>query len=411
MPESLLKSESLDRPVAQKNAAVLIVAAGSGVRAGGERPKQYQMVGGRMLLRRTLDAFVHHPRVALIQLVIRPDDMAMYEQAAAGLALPPPVAGGRTRQQSVLAGLEALDRLDAKPDYVLVHDAARPFVSHALIDAVLDALDPGAAGALPALAISDTVKRASNMNKVLQTIDRNGLYTAQTPQGFPLSLLLAANRQVDGDSLTDDASIMEAAGYEIRMVPGSMENFKITQAADFDRAERYLMQTLSDIRVGQGFDVHRFEAGDHLWLGGVRIDHDKALKGHSDADVALHALTDALLGAISAGDIGDHFPPSDPVWAGASSDRFLAFAAARVADMGGRIAHVDLTIICEAPKIGPHRAAIRARIASILNIAGSRVSIKATTTEQLGFTGRGEGIAAQATATVNLPMEAPHERT
>ncbi len=402
MPESLSKSESLDRTNLRKSVAVLIVAAGAGVRAGGELPKQYQQLAGKMLLRHTINAFLNHPHITNCLVVMNPDDRPLYDHAVAGLNLHEPAHGGASRSKSVLNGLKALDAMMPKPDYVLVHDAARPFVSGQTIDNVIDCLEAGTDGALPALVISDTVKRIQDSSIIAETIDRTGLYSAQTPQGFPLSALLAANAQVEGD-FTDDASIAEAAGMKVQIVPGDIDNFKITRAEDFIRAERYIMQRLVDIRVGQGFDVHRFTSGDHIWLGGVKIAHDQSLMGHSDADVALHALTDALLGAMALGDIGDHFPPSDDEWAGASSDRFVRFAGDKIRDVGGLIANVDVTIICEAPKISPYKAEMMERIAQVLQIDLSRVSVKATTTEKLGFTGRGEGIAAQATATIRLP--------
>ena len=385
--------------------AAVIVAAGRGIRAGGGLPKQYRTIGDRMVLSRAVAVFAHHPRIDTIRVVIHPDDRLLYEAAVAAIDLPDPVPGGATRQESVRAGLEAL-AAGTPPEIVLIHDAARCFVSAAVIDRVIDAVD-ATHGAVPALPVSDTLKRADG-DLVHGTVARAGLYRAQTPQGFPFAAILAAHRAVaTRDDLTDDAAVAEAAGLAVRLVAGAEENIKLTTEADFARLTRREEATARETRTGFGFDVHRFVPGDHLWLCGVRITHSATLKGHSDADVALHALTDALLGAIADGDIGDHFPPSDPEWRGAPSHRFLAHAAHLVRARGGEITHCDVTILCEAPKIGPHRAAMRTRIAGILGIAVARVSLKATTTEGLGFTGRGEGIAAQAVATVLLPGDAP----
>ncbi len=385
--------------------AAVIVAAGRGIRAGGGLPKQYRTIGDRMVLSRTVAAFARHPRIDDIRVVIHPDDRVLYEASVAGIDLPDPVPGGATRQDSVRAGLEAL-AAGTPPKIVLIHDAARCFVSAAVIDRVIDAVD-ATHGAVPALPVSDTLKRADG-DLVRGTVARAGLYRAQTPQGFPFAAILAAHRAVaTRDDLTDDAAVAEAAGLAVRLVAGAEENVKLTTEADFARLTRREKATAREPRTGFGFDVHRFAPGDHLWLCGMRIAHSATLKGHSDADVALHALTDALLGAIADGDIGDHFPPGDPEWRGAPSHRFLAHAAHLVRERGGEITHCDVTILCEAPRIGPHRAAMRARIAGILGIAVARVSLKATTTEGLGFTGRGEGIAAQAVATVLLPGDAP----
>ena len=380
--------------------AALIVAAGRGTRAGDGPPKQYRMLAGRSVLARTLAAFADHPAVTSVQTVIGAQDTELYRSAVPGdLAASAPVTGGATRQDSVLAGLEALAASDTPPDVVLVHDAARPFVSPALIDRVIAPLIESQYAVVPALPVTDTVKRADpGTNVILETVDRTPLRRVQTPQGFRFADLLAAHRAQRGQELTDDAAVMEAAGHPVALVTGDPENVKLTTVQDFETAGRRLAVT----RTGMGFDVHRFEPGDHVTLCGVDIPHSARLAGHSDADVGLHALTDAVLGAIAEGDIGAHFPPTDPQWKGASSDRFLAHAARLVRDGGGEVLHVDVTLICERPKVGPHREAMRRRVADILGLDMSRVSIKATTTEQLGFTGRREGIAAQAVATVCL---------
>ncbi|BBK31949.1 2-C-methyl-D-erythritol 2,4-cyclodiphosphate synthase [Stella humosa] len=382
----------------------IVVAAGRGLRFGGAVPKQYGLLAGRPVLRHAVDRFLAHPAVDGVRVVIHPDDLPLYSAAMAGLDLPPPVAGGATRRESVLNGLESLAA--APPARVLIHDGARPLVDAELIDRTLAALAKHA-GAVPAVAVADTLKRCGPDGAIVETVPRQGLWRAQTPQGFRFDRLLAAHRGGDFTiEPTDDAQVMEQAGETVALVAGSEDNIKITHDGDLARAASLLGQVApggGDIRVGTGFDVHAFAEGDHVWLGGLRIAHDRALSGHSDADVALHALTDAILGAIGAADIGAHFPPTDPQWRGASSDRFLAHAASLVAARGGTIVHVDLTIVCERPKVGPHRAAMVERIAAILGVAADRVSVKATTTEGLGFTGRREGIVAQAVATVRLP--------
>ncbi|TWA74311.1 2-C-methyl-D-erythritol 2,4-cyclodiphosphate synthase [Azospirillum brasilense] len=377
----------------------LIVAAGTGQRFGAERPKQYLDLAGQPVLRRTVEAFRRHPKVSAVRVVINPAFRDLYDAAVAGLDLPEPVAGGASRQDSVRNGLEAL--AESAPDRVLIHDAARPLIDSATIDAVIAALDTHPA-ALAAVPVADTLKRGE-AGLVAGTVDRGGLWRAQTPQGFRFNDILAAHRAAAGLELTDDAAVAERAGLPVALVPAREENFKVTTPDDLTRAARALDSALSDIRTGSGFDVHRFADGDHVTLCGVRVPHTQRLDGHSDADVGLHALTDAILGALCAGDIGSHFPPSDPQWRGADSALFLKHAAELVTARGGRIAHVDVTIICERPKVGPHREAMTARIAEILGMPVDRVSVKATTTERLGFTGRGEGIAAQAMATVRLP--------
>ncbi|MGF1592020.1 MAG: bifunctional 2-C-methyl-D-erythritol 4-phosphate cytidylyltransferase/2-C-methyl-D-erythritol 2,4-cyclodiphosphate synthase [Kiloniellaceae bacterium] len=386
--------------------AVLIVAAGRGQRFGGSLPKQYATLAGVPLLRHSLRAFLEHPRVGQVRAVIHPDDRDLYDAAAAGLApelgLAGPVAGGRSRQESVLRGLESLETLESGvPARVLIHDGARPFVSAAVIDRVLAALEANA-GAIAALPVVDTLKQEA-AGKIAGTRDRSGLWAAQTPQGFRFAEILAAHRAAAGEELTDDAAVAERAGLAVALVEGSRENMKVTSQDDLRAAERWLRGAQEETRVGQGFDVHAFGPGDHVTLCGVRIAHDAGLAGHSDADVGLHALTDAILGALGAGDIGSHFPPSDPQWKGADSGRFLVHARDLVTAQGGRLLHLDVTLICERPKIGPHREAMVARIAELLDLPAARISVKATTTEKLGFTGRGEGIAAQAVATVALP--------
>ncbi len=382
----------------------LIVAAGRSQRLGGEVPKQYLPLGGVALLRRTIEVFGTHPAVDQVCVVYNSDDQALYDVAIAGLDLPPPVAGGESRQQSVLNGLESLAA--SPPDIVLIHDAARPFVTPAEIDDVLTAL-AAAPGAISALPVVDTLKRQGDSNLIAGTVVRDGLWRAQTPQGFRFGDILKAHRAAQGQALTDDAAVAEAAGLAVALVPGDGGNFKITTAADFALAERILMQDLTDVRVGQGIDAHRFAAAPPadgtIMLCGVAVPHDRALSGHSDADVGLHALTDALLATIGDHDIGHHFPPGDDRWKGAASDIFLSFAKDQIAALGGSIRHVDVTLVCESPKIGPHRAAMRERLGDLLGLSWDRISVKATTTEKMGFTGRGEGIAAQAVATVRLP--------
>ncbi|MBK4717983.1 bifunctional 2-C-methyl-D-erythritol 4-phosphate cytidylyltransferase/2-C-methyl-D-erythritol 2,4-cyclodiphosphate synthase [Azospirillum sp. YIM DDC1] len=381
----------------------LIVAAGTGQRFGAERPKQYLDLAGQPVLRRTIDAFRRHPKVSAVRVVINPAFRDLYDAAVAGLDLPEPVAGGASRQDSVRNGLAAL--AESAPDLVLIHDAARPLIDADTIDAVIAALGTHPA-ALAAVPVADTLKRGNggpDGGLVAGTVDRSGLWRAQTPQGFRFPEILAAHRDAAGLELTDDAAVAERAGLPVALVPAREENFKVTTPDDLTRAARALDSALSDIRTGSGFDVHRFAEGDHVTLCGVRVPHTQRLDGHSDADVGLHALTDAILGALCAGDIGSHFPPSDPQWRGADSALFLKHAAELVTARGGRIAHVDVTIICERPKVGPHREAMTARVAEILGMPVDRVSVKATTTERLGFTGRGEGIAAQAVATVRLP--------
>lgn len=377
----------------------LVVAAGQGSRFGGPRPKQYLPLGGATILRHAVAALREHRRIANVLVAIRPEDRELFDSSLAGLAVMAPVAGGPTRQDSVRLGLEAL--VDYRPDRVLIHDGARPFPDERLVNDLLDCLNKAVA-AIPCLPLRDTIKRAEGRT-IRETIDRSALWRAQTPQGFHFDAILAAHRAAIGRELTDDAAVAEAAGLVPLIVEGNEDNLKVTTAEDLAAAERLLALRQGDVRVGQGFDVHPFAPGDHLWICGVRVQHGMSLAGHSDADVGLHALTDAVLGAIGAGDIGMHFPPSDPRWRGAASDQFLSHAADLVRARGAAIAAVDVTIICERPKIAPYRPAMVERIATILGIRTDRVSVKATTTEKLGFTGRAEGMAAQAVATVRLP--------
>lgn len=383
--------------------AAVIVAGGRGLRAGGEIPKQYRPIAGVPVIRSTLALFVAHPEVSCVQPVIHADDAGRFRHASAGLEVAPPVEGGATRQGSVRAGLEALAR--EAPDIVLVHDAARPFATPALLSRAIAAMAESKA-AIPALPVTDTVKTVDGAGRVVGTLDRSSLVTVQTPQVFAFADLLAAHRRAADarrDDFTDDAALAEWAGMAVSVFAGEPGNVKLTTGDDFARAEAERLLAVPDVRTGTGYDVHAFGPGDHVMLGGIRIPHDHGVIGHSDADVALHALTDALLGALADGDIGHHFPPSDPQWRGASSDRFLAFACERVRARGGLIAHLDVTIVCEAPRVGPHRDTMRERIATIAGVTLDRVGIKATTSEKMGFTGRGEGLVAMATATVRLP--------
>jgi 2-C-methyl-D-erythritol 4-phosphate cytidylyltransferase/2-C-methyl-D-erythritol 2,4-cyclodiphosphate synthase len=392
------------------NVAAVVVAGGRGLRAGGDLPKQYRTLGNVPVLRQSLAIFANHAEVRWVQPVIHRDDGALYAEAASGLATLPPAFGGATRQASVRAGLEAL--AGHSPAIVLVHDAARPFSSAALVSRAIAAAADGAAigAAIPGVAMTDTIKEVDAAGRVVRTLDRTVLRGIQTPQAFGFDALLAAHRRAHADGredFTDDAALAEWAGMTVGVFAGEAGNVKLTTADDFAQAEARELAALGDVRTGNGYDVHAFADGDHVWLGGVRIAHERGVTGHSDADVGLHALVDAILGALADGDIGAHFPPSDPQWKGASSDRFLRFAVERVRARGGRVVHLDLTVVCEAPKVGPHRDAMRARIAEIAGISIDRVGVKATTSEKLGFTGRREGIAAMATATVRLPWSAP----
>jgi 2-C-methyl-D-erythritol 4-phosphate cytidylyltransferase/2-C-methyl-D-erythritol 2,4-cyclodiphosphate synthase len=386
--------------------AAIVVAAGRGLRAGSGSPKQYRRIGGEPIIRASLRGLIEHPQVHLVQPVIHADDAALFAAATEGLAMLPAVPGGATRQDSVWAGLEAL--LLQEPEIVLVHDAARPFASADLIARTIATAEQHGS-AIPALRIVDGIKAVDAAGEITADVDRTPLRTVQTPQGFRFSPLLAAHRKAQAagrHDFVDDAGVLAWNGMPVHIVEGEPGNLKLTTPEDFSRAEALAHMQLTDIRTGTGFDVHAFGAGDHVMLGGLRIAHTRAAIGHSDADVVLHALTDAILGALADGDIGQHFPPSDERWRGAASDQFLAFAVERVRARGGRLALLDVTVLCEAPRIGPHRDAMRENIARIAGIPLSRVAVKATTTERLGFTGRGEGIAAIATATVRLPEAA-----
>src|SRR5262252_2115900 len=385
--------------------AAVVVAGGRGLRAGGDLPKQYRHVLGEPVIRSSLALFAGHDAIAFVQPVIHPDDAALFQAASTGLDLLPPAEGGALRQASVRAGLEALQAHG--PDLVLVHDAARPFASPALVTRAIAAARASRA-AVPVIGVADTVKTVDATGCVTDTIDRARVRLVQTPQAFGFAALLEAHRRAQAagrDDFSDDAALAEWAGVKVGTFEGEAGNVKLTTDEDFTRAEAAGFAALGDVRTGFGFDVHQFGNGDHVMLGGVRISHGRGVSGHSDADVVLHALVDAILGARSDGDIRGHFPPTDPQWRGASSDRFLAFAVERVRARGGRIAHLDVTIVCEAPRIGPHRDRMRANIANLAGIAIERFGVKATTSERLGFTGRGEGIAAYATATIRLPWD------
>ncbi len=374
----------------------LIVAAGRGHRFGGEMPKQYTQLDGAPVLRHTVMAFLSQPKIDHVRVVIHPDDMDLYEAATEGLGLKTPIFGGEERQDSVRLGLQQI--ADDAPDFVLIHDGARPYISADVISRVLDALG-SAAGAIPTLPLTDTIKRVID-GKIVATEDRFELWRAQTPQGFRYSDILNAHLKLTGQSLTDDAAICEAVGLTVVRVDGDDKNVKITTLSDIQASDNG--EIFKETRSGIGFDVHRFADGDHVVLCGVKIAHTHSLEGHSDADVALHALTDALLGAVGEDDIGHFFPPSDEQWRGVASDQFVSHAVKLIDSKGGRIVNVDITMMCEAPKVGPYRLLMRERVATILKISPSRVNVKATTTEKLGFTGRGEGIAAQAIANVEI---------
>jgi 2-C-methyl-D-erythritol 4-phosphate cytidylyltransferase/2-C-methyl-D-erythritol 2,4-cyclodiphosphate synthase len=394
--------------MSQKLAAI-IVAGGRGLRAGPGGPKQYREIAGRTVIARALEPFATHNDVACVQPVCHADDDAAFAAAARGIAHLAPVPGGASRQASVRAGLEAL--VARAPDIVLIHDAARPFVSQALISRAIAAVkDTGAA--IPALAVADTIKQVNATGEIVGTPVRADLRIAQTPQVFRFDKILDAHRRAAHEGLnefTDDAALAEWAGMTVTTFEGDALNIKLTTPEDFAREEARLTANLGDtnlgdIRTGTGYDVHALGDGDHLMICGVRVPFHRGFIAHSDGDVGLHALVDALLGALADGDIGSHFPPSDPKWKGASSDRFLEDAARRVRERGGRIANLEVTLICERPKIGPHRETMRAKIAEIAGISISRVAVKATTSERLGFTGREEGIAATASATIRLPL-------
>lgn len=385
--------------------AALIVAAGKGIRAGGDVPKQYQLIGGTSVLSRTIQAFLDHHDVNIVQVVIGENHEALYKAAAGTFDILPPVHGGATRQASVKAGLDALK--DQGMEAVLIHDAARPFVDARIISSVIAQLK-NTPGSIPVQPVTDTIKYVDN-DRVSSTPERARLRAAQTPQAFRFNDILSAHEHAAAsriDSFTDDSSIAEWAGLEVAIVEGAAENQKLTHSADFKEAENAMNSsppTLNDIRTGNGYDVHAFEPGDAVILCGVSVPHTQKLKGHSDADVGMHTLTDAILGALCEGDIGKHFPPSEPQWKGAASEIFLKKAIELVRERGGVLSHCDVTLVCEEPKIGPHVEAMRESLGKIMGVETNRISVKATTSERLGFTGRGEGIAALATATIRLP--------
>ncbi len=384
----------------QGESVALLVAAGSGSRAGGGLPKQFRRVAGQPVLAHAVDALVAHPGIGRIFVVIGAGRQADAQAALGDRKVAAFVEGGATRRDSVRAGLEAIAAQDGAAR-VLIHDSARPFLPGEVIDRLLTALD-SAAAAIPVLPVVDTLVRG-NDGRSGAVVPREDMYRVQTPQAFAFDAILAAHREWNlATEVTDDAQMLRASGHDVMLVPGDERLEKLTFPEDFDRAETR-MSARRSTRTGIGYDVHRLAAGEPLWLGGIQIAHERGLAGHSDADVAIHALVDAILGALAEGDIGSHFPPSDPRWRGVASSRFLDHARDLAAKRGGEIEHVDLTIICEAPKIGPHREAMRRRIAEILMVPLDRVSVKATTTERLGFAGRGEGIAAQAVATLSLP--------
>ena len=385
--------------------AAILVAAGRGLRAGAGGPKQYRSIGGQPVIYRAMAPFSSHPHVSVVQPVVNPDDADMFNEAVRALPHTPAVKGGATRQASVRAGLEAVASF--KPEIVLIHDAARPFVSPALISRAIDAAAATGA-AIPAIPVADTIKLVDGSGRIEATPERARLRIAQTPQSFRFDAILEAHRRAarEGrDDFTDDAALAEWVGLTVATFEGEAANMKHTTPEDFVREEARLASLLGDVRSGTGYDVHAFGDGDHLMICGIRVPHNRGFLAHSDGDVGLHALVDAILGALADGDIGSHFPPSDMKWKGAASDKFLKYAVERVSARGGRIANLEVTLICERPKIGPLRDQMRARIAEITGLDISRVAVKATTSERLGFTGREEGIAATACATLRLPWD------
>ncbi len=386
--------------------AAVIVAGGSGLRAGGEIPKQYQLIGGKPVIWWTLKAFVDHPEISYVQVVVGDGHQTEFARATQGIVVPPPVIGGATRQDSCRIGVEAC--AVQSPSKILIHDAARPFISPKLISDVIARLDQQDA-VIPGLRIAETLKLAPE-GTISKTVDRSNMWSAQTPQGFNFSKILEAHRKAEREKtagLTDDASVAEMAGLTVQMILGTSENVKLTTAKDIDEAHQRLLnqnqREAFETRLGQGIDFHVFATGKSLWLCGVEIPHTHKLKGHSDADVALHALTDAILGAIGEGDIGTHFPPSDPQWKNAASKIFVEKALSLLAQRGGKLVNVDLTILAEVPKISPHLSAMKASLSSLLGIGADRIAIKATTTEKMGALGRKEGMAAMAIASVKMP--------
>jgi 2-C-methyl-D-erythritol 4-phosphate cytidylyltransferase/2-C-methyl-D-erythritol 2,4-cyclodiphosphate synthase len=374
----------------------LIVAAGRGSRFGEGTPKQYHLLRGKMILTHTVEAFLSHPEIDAVKVVIHPDDVELYEEAVKGLDVLPHCFGGKDRQESVRFGLEAIEK--EKPEFVLIHDAARPFVSHQVISNVIEPLN-SRVGVVPVIPVTDTIKKvAAGSTSVSYTIDRSVLWRAQTPQGFVYKDILISSKKTRKMKLTDDAAAAETCGIKVVTVKGSTTNIKITTLEDLEMANRADMGVM--VRVGAGFDVHAFTKGEEVTLCGVKIPYEKALLGHSDADVALHALADAIYGAIGGGDIGMHFPPSDEQWKDADSSIFVKHAADMVREKKGQIINADITIICEAPKIGQYRAEMVGKVSLMLGIPETSVNVKGTTTEGLGFTGRGEGIAAKAVVSV-----------
>ncbi len=385
-------------PSAPAKVTALIVAAGWGSRMGGDLPKQYRLLAGKAVLSWAVEPFVQHPRIDSVRVVVGEGQEELARNALAGLEVGKLILGGEHRAFSAISGIYAVQET---ADFVLIHDAARPFCPPEVIDRLIDALRLRD-GAVPVLPVADTLTKITNIETIGDWVNRDEIYRVQTPQAFRTQTLVRAYQDWRGTEPTDEAAYLRAKRIPIATVEGDSMLEKLTNEIDFARAEQRLAAAMVS-RTGSGFDVHAFSGDGPIMLGGVEVAHERGLAGHSDADVALHAITDALLGAAAVGDIGDHFPPSDPQWKGAPSDRFLAHAASLIRSRGGMIDHVDCTIICEAPKVGPHRLAMRNRIAAILEIEIDRVSIKATTTERLGFAGRGEGIAAQAIATVRLP--------
>ncbi len=391
-----------------KTAVALIVAAGESRRAGGDIPKQYQVLGGKSLIRRTAEAFLQHPDISAVKVVIHPAHQGYYDEHTRGLNLMPAVYGGTTRQESVKQGLLSL--ADEAPDYVLIHDAARPNIAQELISQTLSALEQSPA-VIPALPVIDTLKHVED-DRIVGTIERKKLFRAQTPQGFHFQEILKAHQEVNDADYTDDAAVAENSGLEVKIVPGSEHNYKITTAEDMRDAQLLLEQQF-EVRVGQGIDAHKLIAHEAdtiaskrvIMLCGVPIAFEFGLEGHSDADVGLHAIVDGLLGAMGEGDIGAHFSPADPRWRGMTSSRFILHAYQLLKQKQGRLMHVDVTLVCERPRIAPHVQQMRETISKLLDISASRISVKATTTEKMGFTGRGEGILAQAVVTVKLPAD------
>ncbi|MEM7300261.1 MAG: bifunctional 2-C-methyl-D-erythritol 4-phosphate cytidylyltransferase/2-C-methyl-D-erythritol 2,4-cyclodiphosphate synthase [Pseudomonadota bacterium] len=405
MPEPIQTSSS---SASNRNICVVIVAAGRGSRMGGDDgPKQYRPLGEGSVLQRTVSCFLDNESISKVQVVVHKDDHALYESSLQPHEkLLAPINGGNSRQGSVLNGLEALAKMTPQPDTVLIHDAARPFLSQEHLNRLIASADDSP-NAILAVPVSDTLKRGDDFQTITETVSRSELYQAQTPQMFDFAEIYTAHQRAASEQdqeFTDDASIAEWASLPVTLVEGDPGNIKITTLLDMERAQRMIKAELThnipDVRTGHGYDVHQLEPGTKIRLCGVDIEHSASLKGHSDADVGLHALTDALLGTIASGDIGSHFPPSDPQWKGADSDQFLAHAISLVRESAGTVTHLDVTLVCEAPKVGPHRDAMRAGISKICDMDIARVSVKATTNEKIGFVGRSEGIAALATATV-----------